>query len=187
MIIGFQGAPALVAPADGPANAFWAVGPTAAGYPGYYAHYIIDGVGAPDATVYSQLPLSRRGGAFLVSLTTGLGGEQAAVCAAQGQGKACYAVPLDAGMAPALTLLTAPTPSGDGEPTAVIADGTTGYLWRGFPEPFEASCCTPDYVETGCAMASLTACVCGLDPYCCNVTWDDDCVLDVAACGGGCP
>lgn len=44
-------------------------------------------------------------------------------------------------------------------------------------------CC--DTGAPGCENASVQSCVCAIDPYCCNVAWDEQCValVDAAGCG----
>ncbi|MBX7078823.1 MAG: hypothetical protein K1X88_06510 [Nannocystaceae bacterium] len=47
------------------------------------------------------------------------------------------------------------------------------------------ACCTAQLVP-GCTDATLEACVCGLDDYCCSVEWDDVCVTEAGDCGAAC-
>jgi len=47
--------------------------------------------------------------------------------------------------------------------------------------------CCAAYDEPGCYDASIEACVCALDPYCCDNQWDEACVLQAGSeCGGPC-
>jgi hypothetical protein len=48
-------------------------------------------------------------------------------------------------------------------------------------------CCAPG--SAGCIEAAVEACVCAVDPYCCDVQWDQTCVLNVdrLACGACAP
>jgi hypothetical protein len=62
-----------------------------------------------------------------------------------------------------------------------VASDTTGD-----PTVGAVDCCTPSEAP-GCHEAGAEACVCALDPYCCDVAWDDACVevatwSDCAAC-----
>ena len=43
-------------------------------------------------------------------------------------------------------------------------------------------CCGSEH-GAGCSNTAIEACVCNIDPYCCNTTWDRECVL-VAEAGG---
>ncbi len=46
--------------------------------------------------------------------------------------------------------------------------------------------CEPSYLP-GCGGCPCEACVCGLDPYCCEIAWDEVCVDECWQCGGcGC-
>lgn len=38
--------------------------------------------------------------------------------------------------------------------------------------------------KPGCGGCGCESCVCDLDPYCCNVKWDNQCVLECTQCGG---
>ena len=50
----------------------------------------------------------------------------------------------------------------------------------------EGECCD-DHPGLGCADPEITACVCPLDPVCCEVHWDAFCVQTAAiTCGAGC-
>jgi hypothetical protein len=50
----------------------------------------------------------------------------------------------------------------------------------------DGDCCVP-HGYIGCQDAGLTACVCGLDPYCCNTQWDQYCVNSaILDCGAFC-
>lgn len=49
----------------------------------------------------------------------------------------------------------------------------------------DGDCCVP-HLYTGCQDAGLTACVCGIDSFCCNTEWDDYCVLEALDCGAVC-
>ncbi|MEJ7730226.1 MAG: hypothetical protein WKG00_13535 [Polyangiaceae bacterium] len=53
------------------------------------------------------------------------------------------------------------------------------------PSPAAMDCCQPE--PGGCADASIAACVCAVDAYCCETDWDESCSGQVAAFGcGGC-
>ena len=47
------------------------------------------------------------------------------------------------------------------------------------------SCCEPSSAP-GCSDATVEACVCAQDSFCCNNAWDDLCVGKVPKCGGAC-
>jgi hypothetical protein len=50
----------------------------------------------------------------------------------------------------------------------------------------DGDCCVP-HGYIGCQDAGLTACVCGLDPFCCNTEWDQWCVDSaILDCGAFC-
>lgn len=47
-------------------------------------------------------------------------------------------------------------------------------------------CCTEN-LYTGCQDAGITACVCNIDPYCCDTQWDSLCVMEaISDCGAIC-
>lgn len=47
-------------------------------------------------------------------------------------------------------------------------------------------CCDP-HGGKGCGEPSVSSCVCGLDPYCCNTSWDQICVNEATGlCGASC-
>jgi hypothetical protein len=48
-----------------------------------------------------------------------------------------------------------------------------------------ADCCTAQ-LGTGCSDATIEACVCGLDDYCCSTEWDDLCASEAVDCGAPC-
>jgi len=48
--------------------------------------------------------------------------------------------------------------------------------------PGEGSCCIANG-SAGCADASVEACVCAMDPFCCDVTWDGICATEADECG----
>ncbi len=50
--------------------------------------------------------------------------------------------------------------------------------------PPETTCCEA-HPESGCDSASIEACVCLIDPYCCEVAWDRTCVDEVTSEGCG--
>jgi hypothetical protein len=47
-----------------------------------------------------------------------------------------------------------------------------------------AGCCSPSSVP-GCESPTIEACVCGVDPICCNQAWDAACVAEVDSIGCG--
>ena len=48
----------------------------------------------------------------------------------------------------------------------------------------ESTCCEPQTFPTpGCADATIEACVCAADPYCCNNSWDSICAGEVTSLG----
>jgi hypothetical protein len=50
----------------------------------------------------------------------------------------------------------------------------------------DGDCCIA-HAYVGCQDAGITACVCGLDPYCCNTEWDSLCVDQaILDCGAVC-
>ena len=46
----------------------------------------------------------------------------------------------------------------------------------------EGSCCFANDTS-GCEDQEVTACVCGIDTACCEVAWDDSCVVNAHQCG----
>jgi hypothetical protein len=75
-------------------------------------------------------------------------------------------------------------PSGNEESTGVDPTGVdpTGVD----PTGVVAECCDALAVP-GCGDATLEACVCGVDDYCCSDAWDDFCVGEAADyCGAAC-
>jgi hypothetical protein len=50
------------------------------------------------------------------------------------------------------------------------------------PPPHD--CCSVG--DKGCATESIQACVCAVDPFCCDTEWDALCVQQAAACGADC-
>jgi hypothetical protein len=44
-------------------------------------------------------------------------------------------------------------------------------------------CCDAHPTETGCENEGVQACVCDMDPQCCDLTWDDACVVEVVIFG----
>jgi hypothetical protein len=47
-------------------------------------------------------------------------------------------------------------------------------------------CCEPS-MSPGCANENLEGCVCGLDPFCCEEEWDQQCInLGINSCGSSC-
>jgi hypothetical protein len=78
------------------------------------------------------------------------------------------------------TATNTPTPPPTFTETATVTDTPTA-------TPTIGGCCVPSGAP-GCAnSASCNDCVCGLDPYCCNVQWDDLCAKEAgAACGTSC-
>lgn len=51
--------------------------------------------------------------------------------------------------------------------------------------PGTESCCAP-HMTTGCDLSDVQACVCGMDPFCCNNEWDGQCVTEATDDCGGC-
>ncbi|MEX1367618.1 MAG: hypothetical protein AB1Z98_31100 [Nannocystaceae bacterium] len=51
--------------------------------------------------------------------------------------------------------------------------------------PGTESCCNP-HMSTGCDVPEVQACVCGLDPFCCDNEWDAQCVDEANNDCGGC-
>lgn len=51
----------------------------------------------------------------------------------------------------------------------------------------DGDCCYSNG-SPGCEVPSVEACVCGLDPYCCDTTWDATCASEaINDCGATCP
>jgi hypothetical protein len=51
----------------------------------------------------------------------------------------------------------------------------------------DGNCCF-SHVGTGCEVPAISACVCALDPYCCNMAWDNTCAMEaINDCGANCP
>ncbi len=50
--------------------------------------------------------------------------------------------------------------------------------------PPDTTCCAPQ-PEPGCASPVIEACVCSIDPYCCETEWDHTCVAEVTREGCG--
>lgn len=51
----------------------------------------------------------------------------------------------------------------------------------------DTGCCT-GHSTPGCGIAACEDCVCSLEPFCCEIAWDAECVFVVAgACQGACP
>jgi len=70
-------------------------------------------------------------------------------------------------------------------------DGDCGEEENCYACPDDCGECTGDCCESngtpGCEDTELTACVCGLDDYCCSSAWDDVCVGEaIADCGAVC-
>jgi hypothetical protein len=56
-----------------------------------------------------------------------------------------------------------------------------------YPAACRSSCCAAK-ATPGCDAAACSACVCGGDPYCCNVAWDGICVAEATdQCAASCP
>jgi hypothetical protein len=49
---------------------------------------------------------------------------------------------------------------------------------------YNNNCCTTDH-GPGCNVSEIEACVCEIDPYCCEVEWDEFCVEEVTSFGCG--
>src|SRR5262249_22561062 len=57
------------------------------------------------------------------------------------------------------------------------------------PTPTPGSCCAGNF-GPGCNDATCQSCVCGVDAFCCDTQWDDQCAAeaaDPAVCGLSCP
>ena len=51
----------------------------------------------------------------------------------------------------------------------------------------DGNCCV-SHQGGGCEVPSISQCVCAIDPYCCNTTWDSTCAGEaVSDCGANCP
>jgi hypothetical protein len=51
----------------------------------------------------------------------------------------------------------------------------------------DGNCCV-SHVGGGCEVPAISACVCALDPYCCNMAWDNTCAMEaINDCGANCP
>jgi hypothetical protein len=48
-----------------------------------------------------------------------------------------------------------------------------------------SDCCMAQ-AGTGCSDATIEACVCGVDDYCCSTQWDDICASEAIDCGAAC-
>jgi hypothetical protein len=69
--------------------------------------------------------------------------------------------------------------------TLLCNGSCTGYNTGGCVND-DGDCCMP-HGYIGCQDAGLTACVCGLDAYCCNTEWDQLCVDSaILDCGAFC-
>lgn len=53
------------------------------------------------------------------------------------------------------------------------------------PAPAKGDCCTDNPGTTGCLDATVEACVCASDDYCCDVEWDQFCADEVDTFGCG--
>ncbi len=90
-------------------------------------------------------------------------------------GESCTNCPGDCG--------PCPTACGDGicdpdEENCIECPGDCG--------PCKGDCCEPNG-SVGCEDPEVTKCVCGMDPYCCNVTWDGICANEAEEqCGADC-
>ena len=55
----------------------------------------------------------------------------------------------------------------------------------------DAQCNSGTCCQTGgagsCDVPDILSCVCALDPFCCNNSWDGICVGEAVDCGGVCP
>jgi hypothetical protein len=67
---------------------------------------------------------------------------------------------------------------------SLVCNGScTGYEITGCND---GDCCAP-HGYTGCQVAFISNCVCGLDPFCCNTEWDQYCVDEaIVDCGAAC-
>ena len=55
------------------------------------------------------------------------------------------------------------------------------------PPPVDlGSCCEPNEGALGCLDTTIADCVCGYDPFCCEYSWDDQCVATAIDYGCGC-
>lgn len=68
-------------------------------------------------------------------------------------------------------------PTGDTTSDPDTTGGTTGGNELG-------NCCVPDG-SLGCEVEDVSACVCELDPYCCETAWDENCAQEVNSLGCG--
>jgi hypothetical protein len=95
--------------------------------------------------------------------------------------KACPAVDVVLGLGTACG--TTPTDACD---AFDFCDGlSTGCTDRSRPAAV-SDCCTPN-ATPGCATDNvLEACVCAIDPFCCNEQWDIVCAGQIEVCGGTC-
>jgi hypothetical protein len=82
--------------------------------------------------------------------------------------------------------------SDDAEETATSASTTTstsgGVTTSTSTGGSALGCCEIHVAQPGCNNAGIEACVCAIDPSCCDAGWDDACVEQVHALGCGvCP
>lgn len=71
---------------------------------------------------------------------------------------------------------TGPTSNEDSGPIDTgNVDGSTGDA-----PPNDGPCCEQVEFGAGCSDAMVTECVCGIDPYCCEMAWDNYCVAEAA-------
>lgn len=75
-----------------------------------------------------------------------------------------------------------PPPAGDDGGDPPPPEETTG---GGDPPPAEGGDCCVAGDAPGCADATVQACVCGQDSYCCDTAWDAVCVDEVGSLGCG--
>jgi len=73
-----------------------------------------------------------------------------------------------------------PADDGGGDPPPPSDDGGSGE-----PPPAEGGDCCTGGEAPGCADATIQACVCMQDSYCCDTAWDALCVDEVASFGCG--
>jgi len=70
------------------------------------------------------------------------------------------------------------TGCGDG----VCSSGETCVTCTGDCGACQETCCAA-HSSVGCSNAQVQACVCGMDPYCCNSQWDGQCASEADQCG----
>lgn len=76
-----------------------------------------------------------------------------------------------------------------GQPVIIVVDGNdgSGDFTLLVEETTDSGDCCTGHMAPGCEHAPIQVCVCTLDAFCCNTSWDDTCASTaVASCGAVC-